>query len=173
MPYFRDEHGSQECAVFFTEFSDSKIGDEYFFTIHQIVKRKAGLGLADDIPDHGVGDKLADLVDDRDDRFAGELVIPRGELGGPEFFDQRIGDIADDFLSEDIVGKHPGNAEDACVGIFKKSQCGIPQNMFETLIPVHPEQFFEDGDESGNDILLEFELSHTFHGIESDRIFKV
>ena len=71
-------------SVIFTDETFRKVNDEDLTFVHNLTDIKRTFRLSNDVTDHRVGGKGADLVENRSNCLGDELVVPAGELYLPE-----------------------------------------------------------------------------------------
>ena len=164
-----DEEGAEDAGVVFADETFREIHDENLAFVHNLANVEAGVGLADDVADDGVGGEGADFVQDWGDRLVDLFLVPLAEFVFPELEDGDVGAVVEGFFAEIFIGQHTGDVEEGGGGAVEKGEESIAQNMLEAGAPGFAEHTLQNADDFGTDVGLARGVGK-FERIEGDGV---
>ncbi len=108
---FGNDHTSEQSRVVFTDATLRNVYQENLAFVHHVENIDGALRLTDDIANDRSGEKLSDFVLNRRDSLVSKFILPCFVLVYPKSLDDRIFQIADNFLTIIFVDEHARNTE--------------------------------------------------------------
>lgn len=155
-----DNHRPEESHDFFLEFAFWEFDEEDFSLVHHRSEIELVFFGGENIFDDIDGENLSDFVEDRHNRFGVELLRPSGKFVGPEVPHDIVPNSFDHRVAEILVGEGTDDIEECRIFFVEQREEDHTEDVFKFRIPVTPEEFFEDVDESLCEDLFGFSISH-------------
>jgi hypothetical protein len=145
------EQRAEQVRLVVAEPSLGQVRDEQPPVVHGEGDVHALAHLPQNVSHDRIQDELADLVLDRGDGLALEVLVVARELVGPERADEHVLDLPHHPRAVALVGEHPVHAEERRVPAVEQGRDGVVEDVFEPRSPRVAPDALERRDDAGRD----------------------